>query len=105
MGVTARMTLTRGTMSPTQKVTHRRVLQIPVPESATGDDCPTCLETDDMAVRSIHKRFCKKVQASCSPSKQEPWKGAQMEQIGNHHNTVWGISLLIRSPAPLKWVR
>ena len=31
------------------------------PESVTGDDCLTCLDTKDATVRSACKKFCKKV--------------------------------------------
>ena len=62
------------------------------PESAMGDDCLTCLDTKKTAVKSSHKRFHKKVQASCSPSKQGVWKDTQLEQIRNNHNTVGGVT-------------
>ena len=60
------------------------------PQSVTGDDCPTCSDTEDTAVKTSHKRFCIEVQASCSPAKQGLWKDSQLEQIGNNCSTVWG---------------
>ena len=38
-------------------------------KSAMGDDCLTCSDTEEAAVKLACKRFCKKVCASCSPSK------------------------------------
>ena len=60
------------------------------PESAVGHDSLTCSDTEEAAVKSACKRFCKKVWALCSPSKQGIWKDTQLEQIRNNHNTVWG---------------
>ena len=54
------------------------------PKSATGDDFLMCSDTEETAVKSAHKRFCKKVQASCSPTKQGIWKDMQLEQIRNN---------------------
>ena len=62
----------------------------PGPESVTGDDCLTCSDTTDAAIKSVHKKFHKKVWASCSPTKPGLWKDAQLEQIGNNCKTVWG---------------
>ena len=45
-------------------------------ESATGDDCLTCLDTKKAIIKSAHKKFCKKVQASWSSTKQGLWKDA-----------------------------
>ena len=60
------------------------------PESATGDDCLTCLDTEDATVKSACKKFHERVWASCSPTKQGLWKSAQLEQIRNNCNTMWG---------------
>ena len=59
-------------------------------KSVTGDDCLTCSATEDTAVKSAHKKFHKKVMASCSPAKQGLWKNAQLEQIRNNCNTMLG---------------
>ena len=60
------------------------------PELVIGDDCLTCSDTKDMAVNLAWKTFCKKVQASCGPTKQGLWKDTQLEQVGNNHTTVCG---------------
>ena len=60
------------------------------PELVTGDDCLMCSDTKDAAVKSANKTFCRKVWASCSLTKQGIWKDAQLEQIRNNYNTVWG---------------
>ena len=49
------------------------------PESATGY-CLTCSDMEEEAVRSSHKKFNKKVWASCSPTNQGLWRNAQWEQ-------------------------
>ena len=51
----------------------------PGPESVTWDNCLTCLDTEDAAVKSPHKMFCKKVTASCGPAKHGLWKDAQLQ--------------------------
>ena len=48
------------------------------PKSVTGEDCPTCSDTEDVAVKSVHKKLYKKIHASCSPAKQGLWKDAQL---------------------------
>ena len=58
------------------------------PESVMGDDCLMCSDTKEEAVKSACKRFCKKVWASHSPTKQGIWKDMQLEQIRNNCNTV-----------------
>ena len=57
---------------------------------SSGDDCLTCLDTEDATVKLAHKKFCKKVWVFCGPTKQILWKDAPLEQIGNNHTTVWG---------------
>ena len=59
------------------------------PKSASGD-CPTCLDNKEAAVRSAHKKFHKKVLASCSLAKLGLWRNAQLEWISNNHQTLWG---------------
>ena len=56
------------------------------PESTAGDDYLTCLDTEEAIVKSTHK----KVQASCSPTKQGLWRDAQLEQNGSSHQVAWG---------------
>ena len=60
------------------------------PDSVTGDDCLTCSDTKDAAVKSAQKKFCKKVWASCSLTEQGLWKNIQLEQIGYNCKTMWG---------------
>ena len=71
------------------------------PESAMGDDCLTCSDTKEAAVRLACKRFCKKMWAICSPPKQGICRDTQLEQIRNIHNTVgewlWGCQNRVRS--------
>ena len=58
-------------------------------ESVTGD-CLSCSDTEEAAVKSSHKNFCKKVQASCRLARWGLWKVAQMAQISKCHQTAWG---------------
>ena len=83
------------------------------PESATGDNCLSCLDTEEAIVKSTHKRFHEKVWASCSPAKQGLWRMPSWS--GSAVGTRWcgevtmkpseqsRISLLVRTTAPLKW--
>ena len=59
------------------------------PDSAMGN-CLMCLDTKEIAVKSACKKFQKKVHASCSIAKGCPWMDAQLGQIGDSHQTVWG---------------
>ena len=80
------------------------------PKSVMGDDCLTCWDTEDAAVKLAHEEFHKKVWASCGPTNQGLWKDAQLEQIGNICTIVWGsdykaietdrISLWTGAPVP-----
>ena len=54
------------------------------PESAT-EDCLTCLDTKEAAVKSTCKKFCKKVWASCSLTKWGLWKEVKLGWIGDSH--------------------
>ena len=62
------------------------------PESATGDDCCTCSDTEEAIVKSTCKKFQKKTWVSCSPTKQGLWRDAQLEQIGSSHQAVLGCN-------------
>ena len=57
-------------------------------ESVTGD-CLTCSDTEEATVKSTHKKFHKKVWASCRLTRQGLQKMVQMAQIGKSHQTVW----------------
>ena len=63
-----------------------------IPESATGD-CLSCSDTKQAAVKSAHKKFHKKVWASCSLAKWDLWKEAQLGQIGDCCQTMWGVTM------------
>ena len=58
-------------------------------ESATGD-CLTYSDTEEAAVKPAHKKFHKKVWASCRLARQNLWKMPQISWIGKSHQTVWG---------------
>ena len=60
------------------------------PKSVTGDDCLMCSDTEDVAVKSTHRKFHRKAQASCSPAKQSLWKDDHLGQIWNNHKPVLG---------------
>ena len=55
-------------------------------ESVTGD-CLTCSDTEVASVKSAHKKFHKKVLASCRLAR---WGLLKIAQIGKCHQTVWG---------------
>ena len=57
-------------------------------ESVTGD-CLTCSDTEEAVVKIAHKKFHKKVQASCRPSRKGLWKVPQMAWIDKYHQAVW----------------
>ena len=58
------------------------------PKSATGD-CLTCSDTKEAAVNSAHKKFCKKVWASCNITQGCLWLEAQLKWICDSHQAVW----------------
>ena len=58
------------------------------PKSAT-EDFLMCSDTDEAAIKSAHKKFWKKVQASCSNTKGYLWLEAQQKQISNSCRAVW----------------
>ena len=53
-------------------------------ESASGN-CLTCLDTEEVAVRTAWKRFWKKVWASCSIARGCLWSKAKLNQIKDSH--------------------
>ena len=59
------------------------------PKSAIRN-CLMCSDTEEAAVNTTHKKFKKKVQASCSIAKSCLWSEAQLKQIGDSHQAVWG---------------
>ena len=58
------------------------------PEPATGD-CLMCSHTKEVTVNSTHKKFWKKVGASCNSAKGCLWAEDQLKQIDNGHHVVW----------------
>ena len=58
-------------------------------ESALGDFV-TCLDTDEVTIRTTYKKYWKRVQASCSLDKGSLWSEAQFKWIGNSHQAMWG---------------
>ena len=83
-------------------------------ESGTGD-CLTCSDTEEAAFKSAYQKFHKKAWASWRLIRQGLWKVAQLAQIKESHQTVWGATtvwskqsgnLLSRKTiALLKWTR
>ena len=69
---------TRLVMIQIQAVTCRKVLLTLVPSQQTGD-CLTCLDTEEVAVNSAHKKFQKKVETSCSITKGCLWSEAYLK--------------------------
>ena len=48
-----------------------------------------CLDTDEAAVNSAHKKFWKKVWPSCTITKGCLWLEAQLKWIGDSCQAVW----------------
>ena len=84
------------------------------PKSATRDDCLMCSDTKDAAVKSAHKKFCKRcrppvVPLSRASRRMHSWSRLEIIATLCGEATVKPltqsrISLLIWTPAPLKWV-
>ena len=49
-----------------------------------------CSDTEEATVKSAHNTFHKTVWPSCRLTKQDLWKEAQLEKIGDSCQTVWG---------------
>ena len=58
-------------------------------DTASGD-CLFCLDTDEISVRTAHKKYRKRVRASCKLSKAVDWMDTQMKRIMGGHQDVWG---------------
>ena len=58
-------------------------------KSASGN-CLTCLDTEEVAVRTVWKRFWKKVWSSWSIARGCLWSEAQLKWIQDSHQAVWG---------------
>ena len=57
-------------------------------KSATGY-CLMCSDTKEVTINSTHKKFWKKVWASCNITRGCLWSEAQLKQISNSHQAVW----------------
>ena len=53
-------------------------------------DCLSCSDTDDASVHTTHKKYRKRVQASCKLSKSNIWMETQQKRINNSHQDIWG---------------
>ena len=51
-------------------------------------DCVTCLDTDEVTIRTTCKKYKKRVQASCSLGKGSLWSEAKLKQIGDSHQAM-----------------
>ena len=58
-------------------------------DSASGD-CLTCLDTDEVIIRTTCKKYRKRVQASCSLGKGSLWSEAQLKWISDSHQVMSG---------------
>ena len=58
-------------------------------ESASGD-CLTCSDTDEVTIWSTHKKYRRRVQASCSLGKGSLLSEAQLKWVGNSCQAMWG---------------
>ena len=56
----------------------------------TSGDCLSCSDTDEMSVRTAHKKYRKRVRASYKLSKGVDWTETQMKRIKGGHQDVWG---------------
>ena len=51
--------------------------------------CLSCLDTDEASVWTAHKKYRKRVRASCKLSKGSDWTETQMKRIGDSHQDMW----------------
>ena len=58
-------------------------------DTASGD-CLSCLNTDEISVSMVHKKYRKRVRASCKLHKGVDWMDTQMKSIWGGHQDVWG---------------
>ena len=56
----------------------------------TSRDCLSCLDADDISIRTAWKKYKKRLSASCKPSKGSDWTETQIERIGDSHQNIWG---------------
>ena len=53
-------------------------------------DCLSCSDTDEVSVRVAHKKYRKRVRASCKLSKAMDWMDTQTKRIKGGHQNVCG---------------
>ena len=58
-------------------------------DTASGD-CLSCSDPDEISMRMAHKKYRKRVRASCKLSKCMDWIDTQMKRIEGGHQEVWG---------------
>ena len=58
-------------------------------DTASGD-CLSCSDTDDASVRTAHKKYRKRMWASCKLSKSNLWTETQQKRINDSHQDIWG---------------
>ena len=58
-------------------------------ESA-AKDCFTCSDTDEVTIRTGHKKYRRRVWASYSLDKGSLWSDAQLKKISDSHKAMWG---------------
>ena len=57
---------------------------------AVSRDCVTCSDTDEVTIRTTHKKYWKRVWASCHLDKGNLWSEAQLKWISDSHQAMWG---------------
>ena len=55
-----------------------------------SDNCLSCSNTDEVSIRSAHKKYRKRVRASYKLSKGIDWTDTQMKRIEDSCQEVWG---------------
>ena len=53
-------------------------------------DCISFSDTDEVSIRAAHKKYRKRVWASCRLSKGSLWTEAQLKRINDSCQNVWG---------------
>ena len=58
-------------------------------DSASGD-CLTCWDIDEVTIRTTHKKYRKRIQASCSLDRSSLWSEVQLKWTGDSCQALWG---------------
>ena len=56
-----------------------------------SEDCLSCSDTDDVSVQTAHKKYMKRVWASCKLRKSNLWMETQQKRINYSCHDVWEI--------------